>query len=424
MIERQELIKPQLLLLHSALKTLRELRNNYERQLTPNFNIFSIMAADEVHFTKLFAFLLDPEGDHKEGDIFLNQFMQEIGIVDISTLGQFDFVKPEYNIQNGKIDIFIQYYNHTFIVENKLWGDDSKCQLDKYIDWIEAWEGNYSIIYLSLKGEDPKHCKRWDPNDKDKKYISLSYKDIYNWLVKCKEKCKFQKNKSFIEMFQEWIIIITGGAPMMQVMQDKDIVKNIVCENKDIFNVLWEVTKVFDLKDHLTEKCVKSARNELIQLVKNKFSVKYLVQVDNEEKFLNTEGHGDIYLYKEDWVKDGDLIIYYAIETHKGWTNGIYLGISRKKKNFKYPHEDDIFNALKEMADTNQYEVTKDVWWVGTIFPRMLSGEKNMELVMAWYLAHDQRRKQLLDELVEIMDQMIQKTESIIDAAVQELKNT
>jgi hypothetical protein len=52
----------------------------FATQLAPRFNSFNFICPDEMKLSKILAMLLNPEGDHAQGDLFLKLFFAEIDI--------------------------------------------------------------------------------------------------------------------------------------------------------------------------------------------------------------------------------------------------------------------------------------------------------------------------------------------------------
>lgn len=410
--------------LNTALEASKMMRHDYETRFTSGFNGLFVMEPDEVHFTKIIANLLNPDESHNQRECFLNIFLKELKF-DISKLGRFIFLQPEYDTgDNGRLDIFIKYEHHSFIIENKIWRSDDKGQLDKYINWIRQQNGQYSIIYLTMKGNEPKFSEKWKLSDK--KFILLSYKNnVYEWLSKCSLCCKSAKVVAFIEEFKEWIeFTIRGGE---SIMSESDVLQQLIVNDKDKFEMLWNITNVFDFKKFITEDCVQKSRDSLINQLKSKLP-KYSIKMECSSQIFQKEKQGWISIYKDDWTEDNDPIIYYAIETLT-WADGVAIGISRKENKFEYPNEDDIIKQLEEMANENQYTISnkKSAWWLGQIYAKTsINSERDADnaLYMAWHLANDKYRKCLLDEVVEITEKMVDRTESIISSSIKQLKNT
>ncbi len=162
------------------------------------FNIFKVCGIDhyELQHSAIIAELLNPQGSHGQGCMYLKLFMEAYGSklktpkltpIDISITKE----ERSYNDKgeyNGRMDIFVDYNKiPLIIIENKIYANDQPIQLKKYDSEAKkrnAKEGEYEIVYLTLDGKDAS-----DNSGKDVKYIKMSYaKDIIKWLDLCIEK--------------------------------------------------------------------------------------------------------------------------------------------------------------------------------------------------------------------------------------------
>lgn len=167
-----------------------------------NFNVFSIMRAesDEVRtHSRIIAELLNPQGSHSQGSVFLQLFFQEIvSLNDI--LDNFDYdnakvlveehigaINKNYS-EGGFIDIVIKDSKNQVVIENKIYASDQKGQLLRYKNKYP----DCKLIYLTLDGKKPSESSYKIENVQELKLddiILVSYKVIIKeWLEKCLEK--------------------------------------------------------------------------------------------------------------------------------------------------------------------------------------------------------------------------------------------
>lgn len=213
----------------------RKDRDDKHRRGLNNLNVFTILrsAHEEVGLhSRFIAFLLDPEGDHGQGDLFLRLFMEECGLPGFEIDTKSAQVRCEYE----NIDIYITDGSKHIIIENKIWAGDQEKQIERYIEVIsgkggnidgipvsdddqeniardqqdvdQVEENNILVIYLSLGRKEPSKYSRgnWevrgdnlvrvcDERDTSQycKYKTLHYrsannkepeKDIWSWLSK------------------------------------------------------------------------------------------------------------------------------------------------------------------------------------------------------------------------------------------------
>jgi len=139
-----------------------------------SFNIFSILrkSHDEVNLHSRFIYeLLNPNGSHKQGRVFLDIFLREIGI----EFYAIEIFREKFNIPK-ETTIFL----YQGILENKIETTDHSQQLSSYLKTMQ-YQGykdeSIYIVYLTLFGDEPTETSIRD------RVINISYsKHIKNWL--------------------------------------------------------------------------------------------------------------------------------------------------------------------------------------------------------------------------------------------------
>ncbi len=179
-----------------------------------DFNIFSILRNDndEVNLHSRFIHeILNPDGSHQKGDIFLRLFLDVVGISEFRTTGKIA-ISVEREYQN--IDILIKNSNQAIIIENKIYAEDRDRQLEKYYKIIENEGFDYiKIIYLSLYGDEPSEQSIGKLKKREDDLIILtSYKeDIDVWIDECiKESAGFPILRETLFQYQILIQKLTG----------------------------------------------------------------------------------------------------------------------------------------------------------------------------------------------------------------------
>ena len=123
-------------LLNSVNAILREEKVKKEESLRrgERFNVFQICGVDhyEVKHSAIIARILDPKGNHGQGDKFLKIFLQIIKDstgIDTTSCS----VNTEYVTNEGRIDILIEdKTGKGIIIENKIYAGDQSEQLKRY----------------------------------------------------------------------------------------------------------------------------------------------------------------------------------------------------------------------------------------------------------------------------------------------------
>lgn len=182
-----------------------DLRKNYrlENQAKSiNLNIFNYFQPNETMHSKLLAMLLNPHGEHGQGNVFIHSFLNKLGIKYNSETD-----KWKVTAEIGRIDILIKSTSgHVIIIENKSnWAVDQDSQLYRY--WYkEIYKPNlnknkdpnytltatekFQIVYLApdlIKTPSEyslKKCSSIDPENIHGLPEKLEYNHVKHWTFK------------------------------------------------------------------------------------------------------------------------------------------------------------------------------------------------------------------------------------------------
>ena len=158
-----------------------------------NFNVFNILDIQNLEKThsKVIAELLNPQGCHDSGDVYLKHFLSVIKVDDFQTVNvQVEKEKFVGKIssdeeEGGRIDIVITNHdsNNPIIIENKIYARDGNKQLVRY----KNYNKNGKLYYLNLDSSKPSKESIGELSPK-KDFTIISYSDhILRWLDLCKK---------------------------------------------------------------------------------------------------------------------------------------------------------------------------------------------------------------------------------------------
>ena len=227
-----------------------------------DYNIFTLFHgfSDEVNLHSNFiASLLDPNGDHYKGDLFLKLFLETCGIDDFSIDTSRATVFKEFK----HIDIYISDGKKHIILENKVYAKDQPTQIARYIETIiqnkDAEDEDIYVLYLHPDGDLPKEYSLGDykTNQDETKLVKkgstinfkvISYEDeISNWIDKCKnEVSNITDLNVFLSQYKDVIEMIYNRYKRIDKMEKANLVE-VFKENYaavlDIVNNHQEVRK-------------------------------------------------------------------------------------------------------------------------------------------------------------------------------------
>lgn len=183
------------------------------------FNIFSILlkSNDEVNLHSKFIYeLLNPQGSHQQGRLFLDLFLEQLGIEMDDTRAVEAFREKE------NLDILLQTSHDALIIENKVDTQDHSSQLSRYWESVKSkgYEAsNIYLIYLTLWGEKPLE------NAMQEKVLTISYrKEIVLWLEEAIEKVEHipvlkETLEQYLSLIQELTKQIKRGSVEMELKE-------------------------------------------------------------------------------------------------------------------------------------------------------------------------------------------------------------
>ncbi len=275
-----------------------------EQTTGENFNIFQTLnlATDEVRISSLIAEFLNPLGSHKQGNKYLNIFLDLLFGKNPNFVNE-KFTKEEilkdarvfteqfHIVENvgSRIDIIIENDQYAIVIENKIEAGDQDNQLWRY--WQSKKNKKIIIVYLTKNGNIPIEDKK-TPNTytlkspKDNSSLSKSqitclsyYGDILEWLINCND--NNPKNLGIImEQFIQNIRKITNQV-------DKNMENELIdlLLKDDNFKIANEISKVVPIvRAEKTYEFFNSIKN---QLVDNRFGFKqYSYKLENEPRVL------------------------------------------------------------------------------------------------------------------------------------------
>ena len=246
-----------------------------------DYNIFTLFYkfSDEVNLHSNFiASLLDPNGDHYKGDLFLKLFLETCGIDDFSIDTSRATVFKEFK----HIDIYISDGKKHIILENKVYAKDQPTQIARYIEAIKkegAEDEDIYVLYLHPDGELPKgdslggYKLNQDNTKLEKEGSSINFKvisydkEILEWIDRCKnEVSNITDLNVFLSQYKDVIEMIYDRYKRIDEMETANLVE-IFKENytaaSEIANNYQETRKkiIDEFFEKLSEK-LKKVYNE------------------------------------------------------------------------------------------------------------------------------------------------------------------
>ena len=306
----------------------KQLEQQGKRERGELFNVFDAFRIDhsELAWSSFLATLLDPNGIHGCGDVFLRHFPYipkdfstttakaniEVSIGEIDKKNDFE--------SGGRIDILItDASKHAIIIENKIYAQDQYRQLYRY--WKFATEvAKYEapcMIYLTLNGHKPSPDSTKGLPD-DAKYICMSYShDIKRWLETClKEISGEQKVTEIIKQFIQIII---------KIGKEMKLDENIRMAIEHAFNIDGNIEKKIEILSGVAQNIPEVTNN--VNLLLEQYQQDRFMEIISsslpEAKETDPQSSGSYWCRKANIEYKGIKQIFVMHD----WPQSLYCGV-------------------------------------------------------------------------------------------------
>ena len=206
------------------------------------YNLFKVLGVTrkEVIMCRFLTHLLDPNGKHGAGSVYLSRFLKILGMSVPDEMLKKAYVDNEYVITDDRrIDIVIQFGSTFIPIEVKIDAGDQESQCYDYYTFASGIDPNAFVVYLTKDGKKPSDyslCSGTNsvPTGKIK---CLSFeKDIIGWLNEiCAVSSEPMKNviAQYISAIEEFT-----KDPKGELLMD---IADKICENVDTFRTAIEI---------------------------------------------------------------------------------------------------------------------------------------------------------------------------------------
>lgn len=348
------------------------------------YNIFNVLeiSAKEVIMCKFLADLLNPEGQHACGILFLKSFLQDIlkEYRMSDTLLAHTDVFTEYGINDERrIDIVIQNAYFLIPIEVKIYADEQEGQCYDYYENAK----NAPIVYLTRFGNIPSEYSRKKKGGTDVLSLDniqcISWKDdICNWLTGLLVQLK-EPIKSIVMQYIDGIHVF---ADERGIVMEKNL--EVLYESPEYFSAGIEI-----------EKAMKTAKSNLIRLVFDDFkkemktvASKYGLELEEDanyyvydekcnEKFYdgnNTTCPGLNYIVKNAKFQEKNIQMWFRIEVEYNLFAGITIFDTNAKSRDEFSRGYEVDEITEQMIEQIAQYLDRDIitpinWWVTWCYP-------------------------------------------------------
>ena len=237
------------------------------------FNLFTVLLnqndEDCLH-TRYLTHLLDPNGTHDCKRLFLNNFLDTVGLTGEGFDVCLVVVNQHYTGGLGNIDIYIEFEKAILVIENKIEAGDQERQLERYYLYSNKKNKKVYLFYLTLDGHNPSdvsagNLKKADSVGTlgDNNYFCISYRNhILKWLEKC---C--QKTYSFVNInqaLQQYRNVVNQLLGNSLETQDMEKIKEMLKNNPQIMSQLNQLQNALTSIKQDTENDVQAQCQEIL----------------------------------------------------------------------------------------------------------------------------------------------------------------
>jgi hypothetical protein len=199
--------------LQDRLDLFQGTRRKLNLYLANEFNVFlQYFDPDENAISRVLAILLDPEGVHGQGAVFLDQFLDMIGhpeLCAVSGKARVRYQDPAtWANGSGLIDITIDMGKFGVGIENKPWAGEQKDQVPRYLEHLRKRYAGFCLVFIDGRGCPPKSISIHEQQalDADGRFKMISYhRELKHWVDACARTSEADKIRWFLRDFASYI---------------------------------------------------------------------------------------------------------------------------------------------------------------------------------------------------------------------------
>lgn len=185
------------------------------RQKAPDFSVFAFIRPNENILSDILRFLIDPEGSHGQGGVFLHSLLEFVrpGMTFTDARVILAREAPTYLLtgqaSKRRIDLLVSMLDFTLGIENKKFTGEGWQQIHDYCEHLRlAVKDAFVLIFLTRSGYEATSISprlRAEYQAKGQ-LVSWSWeKDIPAWIDRCLERCEAENVKHFLSDFKRYI---------------------------------------------------------------------------------------------------------------------------------------------------------------------------------------------------------------------------
>ena len=289
------------------LETARALDRELDRQLARRFNVLDYLRTDEMGLSRVVADLLNPEGNHGQGIVFLQLLLDKLrfkidGKIDDSR------VDVELTIDDQRrLDVAVRIdERHCLAIENKPYAADQPDQVKDYLCWLSQYE-KHMLIYLSPTGEGPEEHSIGDADlaelrkdDGPRRFVIMPYHQaadlddrfdrfrlsfsLADWLADCRRNCDVDRLRWFLREVETFCQRQFGGNTMMTA-EDNAIEEFVLGDGRNVEAALAVHKSWPDIKAKICSDFLEEIQRNLSKDMESRWSKVEISAVYSERRY-------------------------------------------------------------------------------------------------------------------------------------------
>jgi len=326
----------------NELGRLDKTRQEEWNRVAPDFNAFEIMFPSELSLSRILGDLLNPNGKHSQGRIFLDRFLTSFIPNYPRKKKETVEISLEHYTENGQIDILMNIgESFSVAIENKPYASDQDNQISRYVKYLSDRFGpkNFSMLYVSSNGEEPteRSISTKDRQELGNQFQTISYSDIAIWIDKCLPTLREAGSNRVADILSEISDYIQRAFMKRNPLKEKFMSHLIEDNILDVFEIhkMWE-DRERDYERAWRDKVNSLVNNELPKLV---FSHLLKMKVVGKNDWEFVQGNFDIQkehlegfrIRKKSWKNSSIGVISDRFRVKKGTRNFFPVVISTGK---------------------------------------------------------------------------------------------
>ena len=172
------------------------------------FNVFEVTGINrkEVAMCAFLSELLNPNGHHGMGSLFLKSFCIDVLALDGFADDDYKKAKVETEVvidSDRRIDILLRFGNRLFPIEVKIHAEDQDTQCLDYYHYAIQYDPKSILFYLTLDGHKPSEKSKQALNEDQYRCISFAF-DVLDWVAGLTEKAEIKQSANMLSVLSQF----------------------------------------------------------------------------------------------------------------------------------------------------------------------------------------------------------------------------